>query len=309
MGYRCYDSSDHVHKNRMSVEPSSSNSILSAPKESVTVSAAPPGFESAIVCSIWRHIEIETCQTAIVPGTVPANAYACLNVITNGSVKLSETSDESLPRLFLTGPFRSPVRTSAFAPLNSLSIVFQPWLLQSWFHLDLKNMVNAIIDCTHVPQLAGPAIVDALLMAASQPDLLEPALKILSLPQPGPDHEAIFMANLLLETQSISETASRHGIGVRQLERRFARNFGLSPKEWLRVKRFEGSLIRLTGDEESLANVAAHAGYADQSHMTRDFRRVAGFTPGQTKQGINKDMPGYWAFKPAKILSHPPSTS
>lgn len=292
----------------MSVEPSSSNSMLSAPKESVTVSAAPPGFESAIVCSIWRHIEAEAGKAAVVPGTVPANAYACLNVITNGSVKLCEASGESLPRLFLTGPFSAPITTFAFAPLNSLSIVFQPWLLQSWLHLDLKNMVNAIIDCTYVPQLAGPAIADALLTAASQPDLLEPGLKILSLPQPGPDHEAIFMANLLLETQSISETASRHGIGVRQLERRFARNFGLSPKEWLRVKRFEGSLVKLAGDKASLANVAAHAGYADQSHMTRDFRRAAGLTPGKTKQGISKDMPGYWAFKPAKILS-PPSTS
>jgi AraC-like DNA-binding protein len=282
--------------------------MLSAPKESVTVSAAPPGFESAIVCSIWRHIEAEAHEVAVVPGTVPANAYACLNVITNGSVKLCEDSAESFPRLFLTGPFSAPVTTFAFAPLNSLSIVFQPWLLQSWFHLDLKNMVNAIIDCTHVPHLAGPAVADAFLTAASQPDLLEPGLKILSLPQPDSDHEAIFMASLLLETQSISETAVRHGIGVRQLERRFARNFGLSPKEWLRVKRFEGSLIRLADDEASLANVAAHAGYADQSHMTRDFRRSAGLTPGQTKQSISKDMLGYWAFKPAKNLS-PPSGS
>lgn len=273
------------------------------PKESVTVSSAPPGFESAIVCSIWRHIEV--CEAAVVPGTVPANVYACLNVITNGDVKICSTSGESLPRIFLTGPFTAPVRTFAFAPLSSLSIVFQPWLLQSWFDLDVGNvgnMVNAIIDAAYVPRLTDPVLVAALQSATSQPSLLELTLKILSVPQSDSGHEASIMANVLLETQSIAETASRHGISVRQFERRFARNFGLSPKELLRVKRFEESLVKLANDKESLANVAADAGYADQSHMTRDYRRATGYTPRQTKEGMNKETPGYWAFKPAKVM-------
>lgn len=294
---------DFVHKKgmeKLSSELYSSNSMPSEPEESVTVSVAPSGFESAIVCSIWRHIK--AYEAAVVPGTVPANVYACLNVIVSGDVKICSTSGESLPRIFLTGPFTAPVKTFASAPLNSLSIVFQPWLLQSWFDLDLGNMVNAIIDAAYVPRLTDPAVVDALRSATSQPSLLESALATLSVPHPNPGHEANMMANLLLETQNISETASRHGISVRQLERRFARNFGLSPKEWLRVKRFEGSLVKLANDKESLANVAADAGYADQSHMTRDYRRATGFTPSQTKEGISKDKPGYWAFKPAKVM-------
>ena len=274
--------------------------MLSAPKESVSVIGAPSGFESAIVCSIWRHIEV--CEAVVVPGTVPANVYACLNVITNGDVKICGASGESLPHLFLTGPFTAPVRTFASAPLNSLSIVFQPWLLESWFDLDPGDMANAIIDAAYVPRLNDQTVVDALHSATFDPSLLESALATLSVPHPNPGHEANMMANLLLETQNISETASRHGISVRQLERRFARNFGLSPKEWLRVKRFEGSLVKLANDKESLANVAADAGYADQSHMTRDYRRVTGFTPSQTKEGISKDKPGYWAFKPAKVM-------
>ena len=274
--------------------------MLSEPEESVTVSGAPTGFESAIVCSIWRHIEV--CEAVVVPGTVPANVYACLNVITNGDVKICGTSGESLPRIFLTGPFTAPVRTFAFAPLNSLSIIFQPWLLQSWFDLDVGNMVNAIIDAAYVPRLTDSTMVDALKSATSQPSLLESALQILSVPQSDPGHEASIMANVLLETHSVSETALRYGIGVRQLERRFARNFGISPKEWLRVKRFEASLVKLANDRESLANVAADAGYTDQSHMTRDYRRATGLTPRQTKEGISKAKPGYWAFKPAKVM-------
>lgn len=272
----------------------------SVPKESVTVIGAPPGFESAILCSIWRHIE--ACGATVVPGTVPANVYACLNVITDGDVKICGASGESLPHLFLTGPFTAPVRTFASAPLNSLSMVFQPWLLESWFDLDPGDMANAIIDATYVPRLNDPTVVDALRSATFQPSLLESALAMLSVPHPDSDHEASVMANLLFETQSISETVSWYGIGVRQLERRFVRYFGLSPKEWLRVKRFESSLVKLADDKESLANVAVDAGYADQSHMTRDYQRTVGFTPNQTREGINKETPGYWAFKPAKVM-------
>ncbi|TXI37841.1 MAG: AraC family transcriptional regulator [Nitrosomonas sp.] len=286
----------------MSSEYSSLNSMPSVPKESVTVIGAPSGFESAILCSIWR--QIEACEAAVVPGTVPANVYACLNVITDGNVKICEASGESLPHLFLTGPFTAPVKTFASAPLNSLSIVLQPWLLQTWFDLDLRDMANAIIDAAYVPRLSDPAVVDAIRFATFQPSLLESALAMLSVPHLDSDHEASVMANLLLGTQNISETASRHGISVRQLERRFARNFGLSPKEWLRIKRFEGSLVKLADDKESLANVAADAGYADQSHMTRDYRRTTGFTPNQTRDGMNSETPGYWAFKPAKVISN-----
>ena len=284
----------------MSSESSSSNSMPSVPKESVTVIGAPSGFESAIVCSILRYIE--ACEAAVVSGTVPANVYACLNVIADGDVKICGASGESLPHLFLTGPFSSPVKTFASAPLNSLSIVFQPWLLQTWFDLDSGDMANAIIDAAYVPRLNDPAVVDALRSATFDSNLLESALATLSVPLPDPDHEASVMANLLFETQSISGTASRYGIGVRQLERRFVRYFGLSPKEWLRVKRFEGSLVKLADDKESLANVAVDAGYADQSHMTRDYRRTTGFTPNQTREGMNSETPGYWAFKPAKVM-------
>ncbi len=269
------------------------------PKENVIVKGAPSGFESTIVCAIWR--QIEACkETAILAGTVPANTYACLNVVTVGDVKICGASGEPLPHLFLTGSFTAPVRTFASAPLSSLSIVFQPWLLQRWFDLDLRNLVNAIVDGADVPRLTSLAAVDALRSATSQPSLLDLALKILSLPQSDFGREASAMADLLFETQSISETALQYGMSVRQFERRFGRNFGLSPKKWLQIRRFEGSLIRLANDNESLTSVATEAGYADQSHMTRDYRCTAGLTPNQTKGGIIKNEPGYWAFKPAK---------
>jgi AraC family transcriptional regulator len=66
----------------------------------------------------------------------------------------------------------------------------------------------------------------------------------------------------------------------------FARQFkaatGLPPHEYVIARRVERAqqLLRGGGDL-SLAEVAAHAGFSDQSQFTRHFKRLVGVTPGQ----------------------------
>ena len=57
---------------------------------------------------------------------------------------------------------------------------------------------------------------------------------------------------------------------------------GLTPKHYYRVKRFAAALRAIAGGAgSSLAETAASLGYADQSHLTREFRAFAGITPTQ----------------------------
>jgi AraC-like DNA-binding protein len=71
------------------------------------------------------------------------------------------------------------------------------------------------------------------------------------------------------------------GISERQLHRRFSAAIGYSPKMFQSVLRFQRLLktARETGAEQSLADLAASAGYADQAHMTRDVHRLANLRP------------------------------
>ncbi|GGK91705.1 AraC family transcriptional regulator [Mangrovihabitans endophyticus] len=74
--------------------------------------------------------------------------------------------------------------------------------------------------------------------------------------------------------------AARLGVSRRHLEKSLHRHVGLTPGAVARVARFQravGLLARRTG----LAGTAAACGYADQSHFTRDVRRMAGVTPAQ----------------------------
>ena len=67
------------------------------------------------------------------------------------------------------------------------------------------------------------------------------------------------------------------GLSERQLRRRCHVAAGYGPKTLQRVLRFRRFLATANGD---LARAALDAGYADQSHLTRECTRLAGQPPG-----------------------------
>jgi hypothetical protein len=68
-------------------------------------------------------------------------------------------------------------------------------------------------------------------------------------------------------------------LGERQVLRRFRETVGYGPKTLQRVLRLQRLLV-LSGEGEShLGSLALAAGYADQPHMTREVRELAGETP------------------------------
>jgi len=79
---------------------------------------------------------------------------------------------------------------------------------------------------------------------------------------------------------SLAELARGAAMSRYQFLRAFAAAFGLPPHAWAqqqRLARAEALLVR----GAALADAAAASGFADQSHMTRAFRRFRGYTPGQ----------------------------
>jgi AraC-like DNA-binding protein len=74
------------------------------------------------------------------------------------------------------------------------------------------------------------------------------------------------------------ETVARHvGWSRRHLSERFRAATGLTPKETARIVRFETARRLLTSPSRpTAADVAALAGYADQSHLAREWRALAG---------------------------------
>jgi AraC-like DNA-binding protein len=74
---------------------------------------------------------------------------------------------------------------------------------------------------------------------------------------------------------SVAATADLIGLSERQLHRRCLAAFGYGPKTLARVLRMERALD-LARAGTPFAVVAAGAGYADQAHLTREVKALAG---------------------------------
>ncbi|MEC3952208.1 helix-turn-helix domain-containing protein [Nocardia sp. CDC153] len=113
------------------------------------------------------------------------------------------------------------------------------------------------------------AVIDEILLRRVTPVPWDPELthawNLLSGPDPG---------------VRVAAVADEIGWSRRHLGNRFAAEFGITPKDAVRVARFERShrLLR-EPTAPSLAEVAAAAGYYDQAHMAREWRELAGMPP------------------------------
>lgn len=79
----------------------------------------------------------------------------------------------------------------------------------------------------------------------------------------------------------VADLCDRHALTERTLQRLVRRRVGLSPKWLILRRRLQEAAGRLREPHADLAGIAADLGYADQTHFTRDFRSVTGFTPGR----------------------------
>lgn len=84
---------------------------------------------------------------------------------------------------------------------------------------------------------------------------------------------------------SLQDLATEAGLSRFQTLRAFQALTGLTPHAYLMQRRMSLARRRIS-QGISLADVAAEAGYADQSHMTREFRRRYGLTPAAYRQAV-----------------------
>ncbi|MFC6100396.1 helix-turn-helix domain-containing protein [Olivibacter domesticus] len=82
---------------------------------------------------------------------------------------------------------------------------------------------------------------------------------------------------------SVYEIAKRNCTTVRQLERHFKTQIGVTPKEYSNIIRFQRalSLIKNTGGSRSLLDIAFESGFYDHAHLANEIKRNTGLTPSE----------------------------
>ncbi len=167
-------------------------------------------------------------------------------------------------------------------PLCSVGAQLRPGAAQSLFGVDadelsgrhtaLEDIWGAVAGSMRA-KLAGAPSIEARL------DLLE-CLLAERLPVVRGLHPAVAQALQQFRTvTSVGDVVRSSGYSHRRFISLFSRSVGLTPKAFCRVLRFQDVLRRARENERSLIEIAADAGYSDQSHFTREFREFAGITP------------------------------
>ncbi|HEV8264745.1 MAG TPA: AraC family transcriptional regulator [Gemmatimonadales bacterium] len=82
----------------------------------------------------------------------------------------------------------------------------------------------------------------------------------------------------------VRELAAAAGVHPDHLARAFRVRFGVPVGTYVRGLRLDWAATRLAATDEAIAQIALEAGFADQSHFTRAFRRHTGLTPGEYRR-------------------------
>ena len=195
-------------------------------------------------------------------GLRPVLPDGCLDVIWDGS-RLSVAGPDSAARWLPSVPGRGYValRCAAGTGPALLGVAADelrdtsPALAEVWPAADARRLEERVA--------ADPvgALRSWLAAAAPEPDPL--GWRLLRLASAG---------------AGVGRAADELGLSARQVHRRCLGLFGYGPQHLVRVGRLQRAL-GLARRGLPLARVAALAGYADQAHLSRDVRALAGTTP------------------------------
>ncbi|MES2304557.1 MAG: AraC family transcriptional regulator [Gemmatimonadota bacterium] len=202
------------------------------------------------------------------------------------------------PAAFLVGQITRPMLVRATGRSDLIAVRFEPYgaailhdcmaeLTDQWVG------INSLRDGVLLPVAEQLAAADS---ASERVAILDAAITTLATDAPMPDARvvaavrAIFLAHGNLRCD---ELALAQGLTLRSLQRLFAREVGVSPKLLTRIARFQRVFAARRDDPGSFARVAAQCGYADQSHLVRDFHDFAGMPPAELLAAL-PELTGFW---------------
>jgi AraC-like DNA-binding protein len=185
-------------------------------------------------------------------------------------------------RLVVAGPATGPVLSDVPAGAAAVGVRFRVGAAGGALGLPARELVDLTVSLEDVWGPAGAELAERLAAAPHAHVALAQltAAVVRRLPERDRLDPLVRAAAVRAARPGVAVEAlgSSVGLGERQLRRRFADAVGYGPKTLQRVLRFQ-RFLAIAQREGDLASVALDAGYADQAHLTRECRRLAGLPP------------------------------
>jgi AraC-like DNA-binding protein len=193
---------------------------------------------------------------------------------------------EVRPPVTLVGTMSRALVVEGGGATDLFGIRFRPGALPAWLGLDAAELRDASAE---LACFATAFARDLWQRLGDAPAEARPAIVRKALPATPVDPLIAWCTHRIEAAGGALAIASlaRSGVGARQIERSFQRRVGLSPKAFARVTRFRRLVAAAGSGRQGWADLAAACGFADQAHMVREFRALAGVTPTEHFGGRN----------------------
>lgn len=252
------------------------------PRDPLAYEELPLGLlDNARIEALWRyHPSAPRLQAVLPDGRMDLVAHAALD--DGSSNRITRVS------LAIAGPADRPATVAHRASLWSVGVRFQLGWGGACLQLPPATLVNRVLTGPAAEQALGP--LAAPLLAAANTHALQNALADAAAalaqqvgPAIGPSQARALQALRWLRQHPgapLHMLCSALAVPERTLRRDMLAAVGLPLRSLAGILRFQRAMALVQGGAlPSLAHLAQEAGYADQAHMTRQFRKLGGFTP------------------------------
>jgi AraC-like DNA-binding protein len=231
--------------------------------------APPPALADRVLC-FWTQ-------------SITGYGEYAQRVLPDGCIDIVFINDEAP---VLVGPWVKPFIAPFPAATNILGARWHPGRAAALLGAPAPELLNQIVE---VRDVCSCRLSSQLERVSGQPNLdarrLAFEATLLNLLPGVEPSDRILNASIHWLAQHpdgrIERLSRLTGISNRQLQRRFSASVGYGPKAFQSIVRFQ-RLLHLAGRacrRQSLVELAARVGYADQAHMNREIQRLSGCPP------------------------------
>ena len=163
-----------------------------------------------------------------------------------------------------------------------VAIRLKPYGLKKLFNINAAELLNSVMD------LENHSVASYFFNLFSEKEMLDiSCLKTLincieqyAVYPVSSSTKAFIKLASETEYKTIKNLTCQNGIGQRTLQRNFRKEVGLSPKEYLRIKRLN-AIEQKMSQKADIFEIIADFDFSDQAHFIKDFKKLRSFTPSE----------------------------
>lgn len=173
--------------------------------------------------------------------------------------------------------------------ISSFAVRFHFWAAHLFLNLDFRELYNQVLDAEAV-QREWMTVFEPFFYVLDVKERIQLVEKLLAakLDEGRVNHNLFNSFQQILSssgTAAVKEICRYSCISQRQLERQFLQQVGMTIKRTSNLVRYQNVWRDVARSEQfGIQDAVYRYGYADQSHLLKEFKRFHGVTPEQARQ-------------------------